>query len=125
MRMRCGRMARILDRSYEGLAMEEPAMSRSATDRILDDLRRVMDDAESLMRETATVSGERAQEARVRAGESLKQARERLESLEAELVKRARDAAHDTDRYVRDNPWQSIGIAGGIGLLIGVLLSRR
>jgi ElaB/YqjD/DUF883 family membrane-anchored ribosome-binding protein len=75
--------------------------------------------------ETANVAGERAQDARTRAAESLRQARERLQGVEEELVTRARDAARDTDRYVRDNPWQSIGIAAGVGLLLGLLIGRR
>ncbi len=99
--------------------------SEQATDRILDDLRRVVDDAEGLMRETAGVAGERAADARARAAESLRQARERLQSVEEELMTRARAAARDTDRYVRDNPWQSIGIAAGVGLLLGLLIGRR
>jgi ElaB/YqjD/DUF883 family membrane-anchored ribosome-binding protein len=45
--------------------------------------------------------------------------------MEQELVAQARDAARETDRYVRQNPWQSIGIAAGVGLLIGVLIGRR
>jgi ElaB/YqjD/DUF883 family membrane-anchored ribosome-binding protein len=61
----------------------------------------------------------------VRATESLRQARDRLQSMEQELVAQARDAARETDRYVRQNPWQSIGIAAGVGLLIGVLIGRR
>lgn len=73
------------------------------TDRILDDLRRVVDDAESLLRETSGLVGERA----------------------AEVRERARDAARDTEHYVRRNPWQAVGIAAGVGLLLGVLISRR
>jgi ElaB/YqjD/DUF883 family membrane-anchored ribosome-binding protein len=95
------------------------------TDRILDDLRRVVDDAESLMRETSGAVGERAQEARARAADSLREARERLSLMEQELVTKARDAARETDRYVHDNPWQSIGIAAGVGLLLGLLIGRR
>lgn len=99
--------------------------SKHATDRILDDLSRVVDDAENLMRETADVAGERAADARARATESLRQARERLQSLEDEMLVRARDAARETDRYVRDNPWQSLGIAASVGLLLGLLIARR
>lgn len=99
--------------------------AEKATDRILDDLRRVVDDAEVLMRETASVAGERAQEARSRAADSLRQARDHLQTMEQVLVARARDAAQETDRYVRDNPWQSIGVAAGFGLLLGLLLGRR
>ena len=66
-----------------------------------------------------------AADARARAAESLRQARERLQSLEGEMLVRARDAARETDRYVRDNPWQSLGIAASVGLLLGLLIARR
>jgi ElaB/YqjD/DUF883 family membrane-anchored ribosome-binding protein len=69
--------------------------------------------------------GDRAAEARERAADSVRAARERLSGLEEELLDRARDAAHDAEHYVRRNPWQSVGIAAGIGLVVGVLLSRR
>jgi ElaB/YqjD/DUF883 family membrane-anchored ribosome-binding protein len=100
-------------------------MSVSSTDRIVEDLKRVIDDAEILLRETATLAGDKAVEARERAAETVRAARERLGTLEQEVVGRARDAARETDRYVRDNPWQSVRIAAGIGLIIGVLISRR
>lgn len=99
--------------------------SATPTDRLLDDLRKVVEDTEALLRATAGQAGERAQEARSRAEDSLRQARERLEGLEQEVVTRARDAAHEADRYVRDNPWQSIGIAAGVAFVIGLLVSRR
>jgi ElaB/YqjD/DUF883 family membrane-anchored ribosome-binding protein len=38
---------------------------------------------------------------------------------------RAKAAAKVTDDYVRDNPWQAIGIAAAIGFLAGLALSRR
>jgi ElaB/YqjD/DUF883 family membrane-anchored ribosome-binding protein len=99
--------------------------SATPTDRLLDDLRQVVEDTEALLRATAGQAGERAQEARSRVEESLRQARTRLEGLEQEVVTRARDAAHEADRYVRDNPWQSIGIAAGVAFLLGLLVSRR
>ena len=95
------------------------------TDRILDDLRRVVDDAEALMRGTSGLVGERAAEARERAAESVRAARERQSGHEEELHDRARDAAQGTEDYVRRNPWQAVGIAAGVGLLLGVLINRR
>lgn len=95
------------------------------TAHLLDDLRRVVEDAESLLRETTGLAGDRAAEVRERAAESVRTARERLSGLEQELLDRARDAAQDAEHYVRRNPWQSVGIAAGIGLVVGVLLSRR
>lgn len=99
--------------------------SATPTDRLLDDLRQVVEDSEALLRATAGQAGERAQEARSRAEDSLRQARVRLESLEQEVVTRARDAAHEADRYVHANPWQSIGIAAGVAFVLGLLVSRR
>lgn len=100
-------------------------MSNSGTERVVDDLRRVIEDAEALMRETAGLAGERVDDLRERAAGSVRAARERLDALEHEVLARARDAAHDAERYVRHNPWQAVGIAAGVGLVIGVLLARR
>ena len=38
---------------------------------------------------------------------------------------KAKEAGQATDAYVRENPWQAVGIAAGAGLLIGMLISRR
>jgi len=35
------------------------------------------------------------------------------------------EAVKATETYVRENPWQSVGIAAGIGLVLGLLISRR
>jgi ElaB/YqjD/DUF883 family membrane-anchored ribosome-binding protein len=95
------------------------------TDQLLADLNTVMDDAEALLRATSTQTGEKIQAVRARAEESLRQAKARLSSIEDEALRRAREVADATDEYVRENPWQSVGIAAGVGLLLGLLLARR
>ena len=95
------------------------------TDQLLTDLKTVMNDAEALLRATSSQTGEKIQEVRARAEESLRQAKQRLSSIEDEALRRAREVADATDEYVRDNPWQSVGIAAGVGLLVGLLLARR
>jgi ElaB/YqjD/DUF883 family membrane-anchored ribosome-binding protein len=53
--------------------------------------------------------------------ETLKAARERLnETLDA-VRQRANEACEYTDQVVRANPWTSIGVGFGIGVLIGVV----
>jgi ElaB/YqjD/DUF883 family membrane-anchored ribosome-binding protein len=98
---------------------------RISAEQLIDDLTSVVRDAESLLRATATQTGEKVQEVRARAEESLQKAKERLASVEEETLARARALAGDADEYVRGNPWQAVGIAAGIGLVLGVLLSRR
>jgi ElaB/YqjD/DUF883 family membrane-anchored ribosome-binding protein len=93
--------------------------------RLMDDLRAVVDDAERLVAETGDEAGAGAREARERVAESLEQARARLEALEADVRARAREAADDADRYVRQHPWQAVGVAAAVGFLVGLLVSRR
>jgi ElaB/YqjD/DUF883 family membrane-anchored ribosome-binding protein len=38
--------------------------------------------------------------------------------------RRYRVAAVNTKQYVRHNPWRAIGIAAGVGFLLGVLSAR-
>jgi ElaB/YqjD/DUF883 family membrane-anchored ribosome-binding protein len=95
------------------------------SDKLVEDLKIVMRDAEALLKATSAQTGEKIQEVRARAEESLRQARTRLTALEDEALQQARQAADATEQYVRENPWQSLGVAAGVGLLVGLLLSRR
>jgi len=83
-------------------------------DRMMDALRAVITDAEDLLRATADQAGPKAQEARARAEESLRSAREQLQGAGREL-----------DSQLRQHPWAAVGIAAGVGLIIGILLSRK
>jgi ElaB/YqjD/DUF883 family membrane-anchored ribosome-binding protein len=94
-------------------------------EKLIDDLRVVASDVEELLRATAHQGGERIAEARARAEESLRAAQARLQEAGVDMMDYTRDAAQSADRYVRDNPWQSIGIGAGVGLLIGYLIGRR
>jgi ElaB/YqjD/DUF883 family membrane-anchored ribosome-binding protein len=85
-----------------------------AADNFMKDLRAVIADAEELLRATADQAGPRVDEVRARAEESLRIAREHLKGAGAEL-----------DSQVRANPWAAVGIAAAIGLVAGILLSRK
>jgi ElaB/YqjD/DUF883 family membrane-anchored ribosome-binding protein len=94
-------------------------------DNLLDELRMAVSDAEQLLESTAGQVGEGAAEARGRIQARLLRAKESLRHLQDSAVARAKVASKATDTYVHDNPWKSIGIAAGVGLLIGALISRR
>lgn len=94
-------------------------------DKLLHDLQTVVADAEALLKATAHQAGEKVQEARAKAAESLSAARERLDEVKDSAIEQARDAISSGDEYVRKNPWQAVGIAAGIGIVIGLLLRRR
>jgi ElaB/YqjD/DUF883 family membrane-anchored ribosome-binding protein len=48
-----------------------------------------------------------------------------MSDAEAALVARTKAAAKATDEYVHGHPWQAIGIAASIGVVIGLLIGRR
>jgi ElaB/YqjD/DUF883 family membrane-anchored ribosome-binding protein len=101
------------------------AQAEVNTDQLVADLKTVMEDAEALIKATSAVTGEKIQEVRARAEESLRQAKVRLAEVEQEAMRRARELAEAADEYVHENPWQSVAIAAGAGLVLGMLLARR
>lgn len=94
-------------------------------EKLMEDLRMVVADADELLRATANQTGEQIVAARAKASESLQAARLRLAEAQASAIERARLAARTTDDYVHANPWQSVGIAATLGVLLGALIFRR
>ena len=52
-------------------------------------------------------------------------AQERLADAYAGARKKVVDSARSTDAAIRANPYQSLAIALGVGVLVGVLVGRR
>jgi ElaB/YqjD/DUF883 family membrane-anchored ribosome-binding protein len=100
-------------------------MSDTSTRQLIDDLHAVVTEAEALLSATVHSTDERAHAVRERAAAGMEQARARLEELEQEFGAQAKAVAKDAGRYVRENPWQSVGLAAAAGVVIGVLLGRR
>jgi len=95
------------------------------TDKLFQDFQAVVRDAEALLKATAGLAGEKVQEVRSRAEETIKQARANIDSVENLALQRAKELAGQAEDYVRQIPWQAVGMAAGIGLLLGLVLSRR
>ncbi len=94
-------------------------------EKLVADMKIVVADAEEILRQTANVAGDKAGELRERIQERLRDAKIRIADAEAILVDRTKAAARATDDFVQENPWKSVGIAAGIGLLLGVIIGRR
>ncbi|MBV5287633.1 MAG: DUF883 domain-containing protein [Methyloversatilis discipulorum] len=94
-------------------------------EKLVADLKVVISDAEELLRVTANQAGEKVGELRVRMQENLTSARHKLADAEAALKEKSREVARATDDYVHEHPWKSIGVAAGVGLLVGLLIGRR
>lgn len=104
---------------------ETAEMSNSSKQKLVSDMKVVVSDAEEILRATAGVAGEKMVDLRARIGERLQEAKLRIADAEAALLDRTKAAAHAADDYVNDNPWQAVGIAAGVGLLLGLIIGRR
>lgn len=94
-------------------------------EQLMADFKEVVADAEALLQATANQGGEKVAQVRAKAEESLKVVKARIEDAQAVLVARTKEAAKATDVYVHENPWKAIGIAAGVGLVVGLLIARR
>jgi ElaB/YqjD/DUF883 family membrane-anchored ribosome-binding protein len=94
-------------------------------DRLLQDFKTILGDFEALLRDGAAQLGEKASGARDQMDQKLRQLRRELESVEGRVLERSKVMAKATDDLVHDHPWESAGVAFGVGLLIGILINRR
>ena len=56
---------------------------------------------------------------------SIDDARKHLVELHAGVTAGAKAAAKNADRYVRDNPWSTMAMIAGLGIVVGYLAARR
>ena len=88
---------------------------------IRNDVGTLAEDARALMAATADVAGDKVAEARKRLGAALESGKE----LYGRVRDKAVEGAKAADETVREHPYQAIGIAFGVGALLGYLLTRR
>lgn len=85
------------------------------------DMNTMIRDAQNLFHEASAATGERAEELRAKGLVLLDAAMAKAQDVQAV----AKEAAKTTDEYVHENPWQAVAISAGVGLLVGLLISRR
>jgi len=82
-------------------------------------------DVEDMIQASTSLTGEDLARAKANLNARVAAAREFVQEVPAAISDRVRNTARLTDDYVRDQPWQSMGVAAAVGLLIGFLLGRR
>jgi ElaB/YqjD/DUF883 family membrane-anchored ribosome-binding protein len=95
------------------------ASSTDNPDTFLADLRTLVTEAEKLLSQGEDSGHGSALRARFEA------AQERFSDMYTGAKKRIIAGGKFTDQAIRENPYQSVAIAAGVGLLLGVLLGRR
>ena len=100
-------------------------MTMAQRDKLLADMRTVVADAEDLLRLSAGEASEDTRALRERLQSNLTQARHKLADLQDAATEKIKVAGHAADDFVHENPWRSIAIGTGAGLLVGMLIGRR
>lgn len=90
-------------------------------EKLVTDLKVLSRDAEAMLHATAGSAGDKISELRSRLSAALESAKATCHRLEDKAVAGAKAA----DQTIREHPYESIGVAFGVGLLIGVLVSRK
>jgi ElaB/YqjD/DUF883 family membrane-anchored ribosome-binding protein len=86
-----------------------------------DDMNALADDARALMAATADVAGEKIGAARKRLASAL----ERTKEVASRVREKAVESAKAADQALHEHPYQAIGIAFGVGALLGYLIARQ
>jgi ElaB/YqjD/DUF883 family membrane-anchored ribosome-binding protein len=95
--------------------------NRLNTDAVVTDLKSVVRDSEQLLEAVAGATGEKAEALRQRLSETLQSARETCCKLED----KAKENLAKADQVVREHPYQSVGVALALGVVIGALIARK
>ena len=101
------------------------SMNEVTKTELVAEFKAVIADAEALIKATANQGGEKVDQLRSQAEASLASAKDKLDDLHEDLIEKGREAVKATDDYVQENPWKAVCIAAGIGLVVGLLVSRR
>lgn len=101
-------------------------MNTEATrQKLLTDVKTLMSDADEIVKAMASATGEKATELGDKLRIKLRSAKEKMGDVQEVVADKAKAAARATDDFVHDNPWQAVGIAAGIGFLLGLLINRK
>ncbi|EOY7477829.1 TPA: DUF883 domain-containing protein [Klebsiella pneumoniae] len=97
----------------------------NVTDDLRAELKTLADTLEEVLNSSADKSKEEMGKLRSKAESALKESRARLGETSEAILRQTRETAARADDYVREKPWTGVGIGAAVGLVLGVLLSRR
>ena len=97
----------------------------AGADQLIGEFKALMADAEALIQATEGHADGAIGSIRSKALETIAGAKESISGFEGVLTDKAKEVAQGTDDFVHRNPWEAVGVAAGLGLLIGLFIRRR
>jgi ElaB/YqjD/DUF883 family membrane-anchored ribosome-binding protein len=99
--------------------------ARSVNDYANGQVKNFLDNVEDLTKALKDVDSPDIAKVRAKVKIALAAAKSAAADTASQLRDQAQEVGKRTDTYVRDNPWQVIGIAALVGLAVGIFASRR
>jgi ElaB/YqjD/DUF883 family membrane-anchored ribosome-binding protein len=100
--------------------MTDIAHTAHSSEDTIAELRDLLREAENVLAETGDAAGGKVEQLRDRLRAALAEGR----SVADRLREAARHQAEELDTRVREHPYESIGIAVGVGALLGLVVSH-
>ncbi|HRI16202.1 MAG TPA: DUF883 family protein [Verrucomicrobiota bacterium] len=92
---------------------------------VAEDMTDLVRDAEALLTATAGQTDSKLTEIRNRLSGAVANARSTCRKLQGQASQQLKQGIEQTDATVRAHPWESVGVAFAVGLVVGVLVGRR
>lgn len=95
----------------------------SGKEKLLHDLNTVVDDAQALLKEVAHSSAENVVGVPAYLEDRFGKLKSNLQRARSVVESKAKDVSVETDTYVHESPWKSMGFASAASLCLGLLLA--
>jgi ElaB/YqjD/DUF883 family membrane-anchored ribosome-binding protein len=89
------------------------------------EIKSLIADVEDLMARIADLKDADVVRVRGKVQRAVDAAKQSVADSAGTIRRQAQDIASTADDYVRDSPWQAIGIAALVGAVVGILATRR
>ncbi len=100
-------------------------MHRSSIRTTRGDIKTLIKDAQDMFHEAALSTGEKAEDLRIKGAQLLDSAVVKAQNAQAVAVEASKEIAATTDDYVQEHPWHAVVVSATVGLLFGLIISRK
>ena len=89
------------------------------------DMKTLLKDAQDLFRQATSATGDKAELLRTQGANLIDSAMVKAQEVQTAAMQTGKEMAESADTYVQENPWKSVAVSAGVGVLIGMLIARK
>ncbi|RVT44864.1 DUF883 domain-containing protein [Rheinheimera sediminis] len=109
-------MSNHIDGAAQHISTSGPALT--------DEFHNFIADIEDLLKTTTSLTGAEFEQAKKKLTERVATAKASVEGIGQNFAAKARHSAEVTDRYVHQQPWQSIAVCAATSFVLGAFIAR-